>query len=83
MGRAGRAEVDRFEAYLERLGALVGHADRRAPLRAYLTGLLLPGERKSVEPMVAGRNVLRIHLRGVRGVEFSRIRKPRRIGSAR
>jgi SRSO17 transposase len=53
MGRAGRAEVDRFEAYLDRLGTVVGHADRRAPLRAYLTGLLLPGERKSVEPMAA------------------------------
>jgi SRSO17 transposase len=53
MGRPGQAEVERFEAYLERLGTVVGHADRRAPLRAYLTGLLLPGERKSVEPMAA------------------------------
>ena len=53
MGRAGRAEVDRFEAYLDRLGTVVGHADRRGPLRAYVTGLLLPGERKSVEPMAA------------------------------
>jgi len=43
----------RFDAYLERLGAALGHADRRDPLRAYLTGLLLPGERKSVEPMAA------------------------------
>jgi SRSO17 transposase len=53
MARVGRAEEERFEAYLDRLGAVVGHADRRAPLRAYLTGLLLPGERKSVEPMAA------------------------------
>lgn len=43
----------RFEEYLERLAGAVGHADRREPLRAYLTGLLLPGERKSVEPMAA------------------------------
>src|SRR5215207_1214290 len=35
------------------LGGVLGHADRRAPLRAYTTGLLLPGERKSVEPMAA------------------------------
>src|SRR4029077_8545485 len=42
-----------FGEYGERLGAAVGHADRGEPLRAYLTGLLLPGERKSVEPMAA------------------------------
>jgi len=50
----GRAEAaGRLEEYLERLGAATGHADRREPLRAYVTGLLLPGERKSVEPMAA------------------------------
>jgi len=43
----------RFDAYLEALSGAVGHADRRWPLEAYLTGLLLPGERKSVEPMAA------------------------------
>jgi SRSO17 transposase len=43
----------RFDAYVERLAAVLGHADRHEPLRAYLTGLLLPGERKSVEPMAA------------------------------
>ena len=43
----------RFDEYLERLGDALGHADRRDPLRAYLTGLLIPGERKSVEPMAA------------------------------
>jgi SRSO17 transposase len=31
----------------------LGHADRREPMRAYLTGLCLPGERKSIEPMAA------------------------------
>ncbi|HEU5321833.1 MAG TPA: IS701 family transposase, partial [Methylomirabilota bacterium] len=51
---AGRgAEAGRFAEYVERLGHALGHADRREPLRAYLTGLLLPGERKSVEPMAA------------------------------
>lgn len=32
---------------------MAGHADRISPLKAYCTGLLLPGERKSVEPMAA------------------------------
>ncbi len=53
MARAGSAETERFEVYLDQLGRAVGHADRAGPLRAYLTGLLLPGERKSVEPMAA------------------------------
>src|SRR3954468_4876838 len=54
----------RFDGYVERLGEAVGHADRRRPLTAYLTGLLLSGERKSVEPMAAKvepRQVSRAH----------------------
>ena len=43
----------RFAAYVETLAAALGHADRVAPLKAYCIGLLLPGERKSVEPMAA------------------------------
>jgi SRSO17 transposase len=35
------------------LAQAVGHADRELPLRNYCTGLLLDGERKSVEPMAA------------------------------
>ena len=53
MGRRDETEVERFEAYVEQLSAVLGHADRHEPLRQYLTGLLLPGERKSVEPMAA------------------------------
>ena len=30
-----------------------GHQDRHAPLKSYCLGLLLPGERKSIEPMAA------------------------------
>ena len=45
--------ASRFDAYLDRLVAAVGHADRQSPMRAYITGLLLPGARKSVEPMAA------------------------------
>jgi SRSO17 transposase len=43
----------RFAAYVERLSGALGHADRVGPFRSYCTGLLLPGERKSVEPMAA------------------------------
>src|SRR6059058_1554020 len=54
MARAAMADwEERFDDYVERLGDVLGHADRRAPLRAYATGLLLPGERESVEPMAA------------------------------
>ena len=43
----------RFAAYVQGLSNVVGHADRIGPLRDYCTGLMLPGERKSVEPMAA------------------------------
>src|SRR5215211_3600003 len=47
-----RSEV-RFAAYVEALVGVIGHADRATPLRDYCTGLLMPAERKSVEPMAA------------------------------
>ena len=55
MGLQGGVETNesRFAAYVEALSSAVGHADRVAPLKAYCTGLILPGERKSVEPMAA------------------------------
>src|SRR6266576_1379675 len=43
----------RFAAHVEGLSRVIGHADRTGPLRDYCTGLMLPGERKSVEPMAA------------------------------
>jgi SRSO17 transposase len=43
----------RFEAYIKDLASVIGHADRVTPLHDYCTGLLLPGDRKSVEPMAA------------------------------
>ena len=54
----------RFAAYIEGLAEAAGHADRNVPLKNYCTGLLLPGERKSVEPMaarLAPTNVRRMH----------------------
>src|SRR5919112_878548 len=43
----------RFAAYVEALAEVIGHADRAAPLHDYCLGLLLPGERKRVEPIAA------------------------------
>jgi SRSO17 transposase len=43
----------RFSEYVEALVGIVGHADRAVPLRDYCLGLLMPVERKSVEPMAA------------------------------
>src|SRR4051794_4225201 len=51
---------ERFDDYVGRLGDTLGHADRRGPLRAYATGLLLPGERKSVEPIAARLDPARV-----------------------
>lgn len=48
-----QAGGERFSAYVERLSEVIGHADRVRPLRDYCTGLLLPCDRKSVEPMAA------------------------------
>ncbi len=44
---------ERFSRYVEGLASVIGHADRVAPLRDYCTGLMMPCERKSVEPMAA------------------------------
>ena len=49
----GGGSESRFLAYVEVLAAALRHADRTAPFRSYCTGLLLPGPRKSVEPMAA------------------------------
>src|SRR5258708_26211341 len=43
----------RFAAYVEGLVEVIGHADRAVPLQDYCLGLLMPGDRKSVEPMAA------------------------------
>src|ERR1039458_3468587 len=43
----------RFACYVEALAAVLGREDRARPLKDYCTGLLMPGERKSVEPMAA------------------------------
>jgi SRSO17 transposase len=48
-----RGGQQRLDAYLTELARALGHADREDPFRSYCFGLLLDGERKSVEPMAA------------------------------
>lgn len=43
----------RLGAYLDWLASALRHKDREEPLRNYCRGLLLDGERKSIEPMAA------------------------------
>ena len=56
----------RFERYADVMIESLGHADRATPARWYLRGLMLPGERKSVEPMAA-----RVHPQDVRSAHQS------------
>jgi SRSO17 transposase len=51
--RRSEAIESRFAAYVEGLTSVIGHADRAKPLRDYCLGLMMPCERKSVEPMAA------------------------------
>jgi SRSO17 transposase len=53
VGLEAEGSASRFTAYVEAITSALGHADRAAPFRSYCAGLLLPGERKSVEPMAA------------------------------
>src|SRR5215831_18110114 len=52
-GGSDEGSEARFATYVEALGAVLGHADRRQPMHDYWLGLLMPIERKSVEPMAA------------------------------
>src|ERR1700726_561068 len=52
LDQGGDSET-RFAEYVVGLGSVIGHVERTRPLRDYCTGLMLPGERKSVEPMAA------------------------------
>jgi SRSO17 transposase len=51
--RVSDGSESRFSVYVEGLSTVIGHADRAGPLRDYCMGLMMPGERKSVEPMAA------------------------------
>jgi hypothetical protein len=52
-GDTDAAVAVRFASYVEGLASVIGHKDRVRPLRDYCMGLMMPCERKSVEPMAA------------------------------
>jgi SRSO17 transposase len=52
-GGSSEGSEARFASYVEALAAVLGHADRQQPMHDYCRGLLMPIERKSVEPMAA------------------------------
>jgi SRSO17 transposase len=62
----GSSVESRFERYADVMVEALGHADRAMPARWYLRGLMLPGQRKSVEPMAA-----RVHPQDVRSAHQS------------
>lgn len=45
--------AERLQVYLDGLTEAAGHGDRRTPMENYTKGLMLPIERKSIEPMAA------------------------------
>jgi SRSO17 transposase len=50
----------RFEAYADGLASVLGRSGRGAGLRDYCTGLMLPLERKSIEPLAAATSPSRV-----------------------
>jgi SRSO17 transposase len=48
-----RKQQERFASYLDQITQVAGHADRVEPMQNYTKGVLLPIQRKSVEPMAA------------------------------
>jgi SRSO17 transposase len=54
MNLQGGLDIERrFTSYVDGLVQVIGHADRAGPLRDYCVGLVMPCERKSVEPIAA------------------------------
>ena len=61
-----RDTLRKFQRYVDALAPALEHVDRCEPFESYCKGLILPGERKSVEPMAA-----RIAPRSVRATHRS------------
>lgn len=65
MSKDASTRQSRFGLYIDLLSSVLGHKDRIIPFKTYCTGLLLPGNRKSIEPMAArtsaSGNVSRSH----------------------
>ena len=56
-------ELQEFDRYMAHLNEGLGHADRHAGLRGYCTGLMSPLQRKSVEPMAAHMDPMKVRSR--------------------
>jgi SRSO17 transposase len=56
-------DLEEFERYMAHLSDGLGHADRHSGLRGYCAGLMAPLARKSVEPMAAHIDPLRVRSR--------------------
>ena len=50
---ASGARAERFAAYIAEIASVLGDPRRNGPMTSYCTGLLMPADRKSVEPMAA------------------------------
>src|ERR1700737_5153264 len=48
-----RQSIERFKAFMIPLAEPLGRSERRTAATSYLQGLLMPGQRKSIEPMAA------------------------------
>ena len=73
MDGAGRESEARFAAYVDTLAGVLGHADRAGPLLDYCTGLLMPCERKSVEPIASTVSPARSSTRGKQDLRLHRV----------
>jgi SRSO17 transposase len=62
--RKADGSESRFAAFVEGLASVIGHADRARPLFDYCVGLIMLGERKSVEPMAAAQHQSLLHFVG-------------------
>jgi SRSO17 transposase len=63
LGTKALGSESRLTAYVEAITSVLGHADRVVPFQSYCAGLLLPGDRKSVEPMAAKIEPRRVRAR--------------------
>jgi SRSO17 transposase len=52
-GRLWQRSIERFKAFMVPLAAPLGRSERRVAAASYVSGLLMPGQRKSIEPMAA------------------------------
>ena len=52
-GRLWQRSIERFKAFMVPVAAPLGRSERRVAAASYVSGLLMPGQRKSIGPMAA------------------------------